>query len=199
MINCDRDCLNCPYPEMPEACENLPQTQWERSVITTVREDLKKDALAAQRAERRVDPYLRAQAQAHIARAREARGMSRSDLAAAIGCSYQTILAWENGRYNANWKKLLTVLPELEAVYEDVAKYERSFEDCAGAQAWIARVRKARGMKQAELAAAIGCSAASLCRWEKGVCRADWNRLCAVLPELEKYRPREETEQCGRY
>lgn len=197
MIECDRDCLNCPYPEMPEECENLPDTQWEQDVMTFVQEGLRKDIQAIRKAEKKEGHIVNAQGR--IAQAREARGMDRTALAAAIGCSTRTIWKWEKSICKANWKKLLAVLPELEAVYEDLAKHKLSPEERAKAQAWIALVRKSRGMKQRELAAVIGYTPSALCHWEKGRKPANWDRLCEVLPELEKYRPKEETGQCGRY
>ena len=197
MIDCTRDCLNCPYPEMPEECEELEPTPWELGVMSSVEKGLKK-ARKARRAKQIDDRH--AKAQAHIAQARKARCMSQTALAAAVGCNLWTIWSWENGRNKANWDKLLPTLPELKAVYEDVAKYEAQCEeDRAGEQAWIARVRKERGITQKDLAAAIGRAPGTVCSWEKGHRQADWDRLCKALPELGKYRPKEETEQCGRY
>lgn len=192
MIDCTRDCLNCPYPEMPEECEELEPTPWELGVMSSVEKGLK-EARKARRAKQIDDRH--AKAQAHIAQARKARGMSQTALAAAVGCNLWTIWRWENGRNKVNWDKLLPALPELKAVYADVAKYEAQCEeDQAGEQAWIARVRKARGITQKDLAAAIGCTPGAVCLWEKGHRQADWDRLCKALPELGKYRPKEATK-----
>lgn len=34
MIECDYNCLECPYPEMPKQCENMPATPRERREIS---------------------------------------------------------------------------------------------------------------------------------------------------------------------
>lgn len=197
MIECNCDCLNCPYPDIPEECEELEPTAWELGVMSFVQEDLIKDIQAIRKAEKK--ETLIVEAQSRIAQARKKRGMSQTALASAIGCCPATVCRWENGRSRANWDKLLPVLPELGAAYEDVAKHKLSPEERTRAQAWIARVRKSKGMKQRELAAVINYTPSAVCHWEKGRKPANWDQLCAVLPELEKYRPREETEQCGRY
>jgi ribosome-binding protein aMBF1 (putative translation factor) len=63
------------------------------------------------------------------------------------------------------------------------------FRKYAEEQACIAQARKSRGLSQKALSRAVGCAQSTLCAWELGRFVADWDKLCAVLPELEKYRP----------
>ena len=74
--------------------------------------------------------------------------------------------------------------------YRNYDKKRRAAKWHLEEQACISEVRKARGMKQKELAAAVGVKPNTLCCWEKGVTHANWDKLCAVLPELEEYRPK---------
>lgn len=57
-------------------------------------------------------------------------------------------------------------------------------------QACIGVVRKAHGMTQRRLAAALGISKSSISHWECGMDAANWDLLCTALPELEQYRPK---------
>ena len=50
-------------------------------------------------------------------------------------------------------------------------------------------VRIANGLTQQKLAARIGVTDATISAWEHGRSPANWDNLCAVLPELEEYRP----------
>lgn len=50
-------------------------------------------------------------------------------------------------------------------------------------------VRIANGLTQGKIAARIGVSRAVISEWERGRSVAKWDKLCAVLPELEEYRP----------
>lgn len=109
--NCDRDCLNCPYPEMPKRCESLPVTQWEWDVLRMVHRDPYHMS--------EVKPYgcntgIHIKKQAHIVEVRKAYGLSQKDLARAVGRSQTTICEWEKGRVKADWDRLCSVLPELE-------------------------------------------------------------------------------------
>lgn len=50
-------------------------------------------------------------------------------------------------------------------------------------------VRIANGLTQRKLAERIGVTDATISAWERGCSSAQWDALCAVLPELEQYRP----------
>lgn len=60
----------------------------------------------------------------------------------------------------------------------------------AAAQQCIREIRKARGLTLTEVAELTGCSKTTIHCWETGVYRANWDRLCSVLPELEQFRPK---------
>ena len=70
------------------------------------------------------------------------------------------------------------------------AQKRRAEKRYAADQACIAEARKKRGLLQNDLAERIGINKVTLCTWEKGVAHANWDKLCAVLPELEEYRPK---------
>lgn len=63
--------------------------------------------------------------------------------------------------------------------------------DLAESQSRIRDARQARFMPQWKLAALVGVSQPTICYWENGNYPADWDRLCAVLPELEEVRSRD--------
>lgn len=65
---------------------------------------------------------------------------------------------------------------------------EANKDKVAAQQKSIALVRKAQGMTQSGLAAIVGVTQATVSRWETGALKANWDKLCAVLPELEAYR-----------
>lgn len=50
-------------------------------------------------------------------------------------------------------------------------------------------VRIAAGLSQRQLARRLNMNKATISSWERGKVVAKWDALCAVLPELEKYRP----------
>lgn len=118
MMNCDRDCLNCPYPEFPRSCANLPLTQWERQVLKEVHHGTNNTNYVrkpeAQRMSKRGILGPHADKQACIRSTRKRCGLSLRELAALIGCTSSTLWGWERGHYRADWDRLCAVLPELE-------------------------------------------------------------------------------------
>ena len=81
-----------------------------------------------------------------------------------------------------------------EANREEIAAKRRAYreanrEEIAAKQKAIADVRRARRMTQRDLATLCGVTQPAISQWESGCLPAPWDKLCAVLPELEQYRP----------
>lgn len=134
MVVCNRDCLNCPYPDVPAECLDAPltaddyrqleeieeiinpKTAQQRKVAAQQRAwyEANKDKVAArQRARYEANKDKVAAQQSCIAQIRKARGMTQAQLAALIGVARSTISAFERGRLVADWDKLCDALPEL--------------------------------------------------------------------------------------
>lgn len=69
------------------------------------------------------------------------------------------------------------------------AYYEANRDKLADKQSCIRTVRKSHGMRQSDLAQLVGVSQSAISAWEHGTLLANWDKLCAVLPELKEYRP----------
>lgn len=67
------------------------------------------------------------------------------------------------------------------------AYYEANQKKLSDQQECISYVRKSYRMTQCQLAMMIGTSRKAVSNWETGVAPANWDKLCAVLPELEEY------------
>ena len=122
MIECDHNCLECPYPDVPEECLEAALTWDEYKELDVIDKDIinpktaKQKAIAArQKAYREANKDKIAAQQKSIALARKAQGMTQSGLAAIVGVTQATVSLWETGAVKANWDKLCAVLPELEA------------------------------------------------------------------------------------
>ena len=140
MVECNHDCLNCPYPDTPEECLEAPlslddyrELDWLDREIIRPKTERQKKASAKQKAYR-------------------------------------------------------------EANREEIAAKRRAYreanrEEIAAKQKAIADVRRARRMTQRDLATLCGVTQPAISQWESGCLPAPWDKLCAVLPELEQYRP----------
>ena len=140
MVECNRDCLNCPYPDVPEECLEAPlslddyrELDWLDREIIRPKTERQKKASAKKRA-----------------------------------------------YYEANREEIAA---------KQRAYYEANREEIAAKQRAIADVRRARRMTQRDLATRCGVTQPAISQWESGCLPAPWDKLCAVLPELEQYRP----------
>ena len=122
MIECNHNCLECPYPDVPEECLEAALTWDEYKELDVIDKDIinpktaKQKAVAArQKAWYEANKDKVAARQKSIALARKAQGMTQSGLAAIVGVTQSTVSLWETGALKANWDKLCAVLPELEA------------------------------------------------------------------------------------
>ena len=136
MIECNHNCLECPYPDVPEECLEAALTWDEYKGIDVIDKEFinpkttkqkaaaarqkawyeaNKDKIAAQRkAYREANKDKLAAQRKSIALARKAQGMTQSGLAAIVGVTQATVSLWETGAVKANWDKLCAALPELE-------------------------------------------------------------------------------------
>ena len=122
MIECNHNCLECPYPDVPDECLEAALTWDEYKELDVIDKDIinpktaKQKAVAArQKAYREANKDRVAAWQKSIALARKARGMTQIELAAIVGVTRVTVSLWETGAVKANWDKLCAALPELEA------------------------------------------------------------------------------------
>ena len=81
-----------------------------------------------------------------------------------------------------------------EANKEKIAAWQKAWHEAnrdklADKQSCIRTVRKSHGMRQSDLAQLVGVSQRAISAWELGTLPANWDKLCAVLPELKEYRP----------
>ena len=121
MVECNRDCLNCPYPDVPEEClegqlslDDYRELDWLDREIIRPKTERQKKASAKRRAYREANREEIAAKQRAIADVRRARRMKQRDLATLCGVTQPAISQWESGCLPAPWDKLCAVLPELE-------------------------------------------------------------------------------------
>ena len=140
MIECNHNCLECPYPDVPDECLEAALTWDEWQELDVIDKDIINPKTAKQKA---------------VAARQKAYRAANKD----------KVAAWQKAWYEANKDK--------------VAAWQKS----------IAMARKAQGMTQSGLAAIVGVTQATVSLWETGALKANWDKLCAVLPELEAHKP----------
>ena len=139
MVECNHDCLNCPYPDVPAECLDAPLTVDDYKWLAELDREIINPKTAQQR----------------------------------------KIAAQKKAYREANKDKVAA---------QKKAYYEANKDKVAAQQKSIALARKAQGMTQSGLAAIVGVTQATVSLWETGAVKANWNKLCAALPELEAYR-----------
>ena len=139
MIECNHNCLECPYPDVPEECLEAALTWDEYKELDVIDKDIINPKTAKQKA----------------------------------------VAARQKAYREANKDKVAA---------QKKAWYEANKDKVAAQQKCIALARKAQGMTQSGLAAIVGVTQATVSLWETGAVKANWDKLCAVLPELEAHR-----------
>ena len=139
MIECNHNCLECPYPDVPEECLEAALTWDEYKELDVIDKDIINPKTAKQKA----------------------------------------VAAQQKAWYEANKDKVAA---------QQKAYREANKDKVAAQQKSIALARKAHGMTQSGLAAIVGVTQATVSMWETGAVKANWDKLCAALPELEAYR-----------
>ena len=140
MIECNHNCLECPYPEGPDECLEAALTWAEWQELDVIDKDIINPKTARQKA----------------------------------------VAAQQKAWYEANKDKIAA---------QQKAYREANKDKIAAQQKSIALARKAQGMTQSGLAAIVGVTQATVSLWETGAVKANWDKLCAALPELETHRP----------
>ena len=154
MIECNHNCLECPYPDVPEECLEAALTWDEYKELDVIDKDIINPKTAKQKA----------------------------------------VAAQQKAWYEANKDKVAAQKKAWYEVNKDkVAAQQKAYREAnkdkvAAQQKSIALARKAQGMTQSGLAAIVGVTQATVSMWETGAVKANWDKLCAVLPELEAYR-----------
>ena len=106
----------------------------------------------------------------------------------------KAVAAQQKAWYEANKDKVAAQQKAYrEANKDKVAAQQKAYREAnkdkvAAQQKSIALARKAHGMTQSGLAAIVGVTQATVSMWETGAVKANWDKLCAALPELEAYR-----------
>ena len=139
MIECNHNCLECPYPDVPDECLEAALAWDEYKELDVIDKDIINPKTAKQKA----------------------------------------VAAQQKAYYEANKDRVAA---------RKKAWYEANKDKVAAQQKSIALARKAQGMTQSGLAAIVGVTQATVSMWETGALKANWDKLCAALPELEAYR-----------
>lgn len=187
-VNCNRDCFNCPYPDVPEECLDTPLTPKE---MQTSRE-IARRSTREQRAKRRAD-YVKNRKRI-LARARERR-MANPEKTKALrrarylsnqeyykACSRRYYREHKESRRQANLEYRRNNPDRIRAKQNkfetlNAAKYGEE-------QRIIGLVRGQNGLSQKELARLCGYSPSMVCYWENGKRKANWGALYKALPDL---------------
>ena len=169
MVECNHNCLECPYPDVPEACLEAALTWDEYKELDVIDKDIINPKTAKQKA---------------VAARQKAWYEANKDKVAAqqkawYEANKDRVAARKKAWYEANKDKIAA---------RKKAWYEANKDKVAARQKSIALARKAQGMTQSGLAAIVGVTQATVSLWETGALKANWDKLCAALPELEAYR-----------
>ena len=185
MIECNHNCLECPYPDVPEECLEAALTWDEYKELDVIDKDIinpkttKQKAVAAQQ-----KAYYEANKDKIAAQQKAWHEANKDRVAAQQKAWYEAnkdrVAAQQKAWYEANKDRVAA---------QQKAYREANKDKIAAQQKCIALARKARGMTRIELAAIVGAANSTIAKWETGAVKANWDKLCEALPELEDYRP----------
>ena len=186
MIECNHNCLECPYPDVPEECLEAALTWDEYKELDVIDKDIINPKTTKQKA---------------VAAQQKAWYEANKDKVAAQQKAYREankdkVAAQQKAYREANKDKVAARQKAYrEANKDKVAAQQKAYREAnkdkvAARQKSIALARKAQGMTQSGLAAIVGVTQATVSLWETGAVKANWDKLCAALPELETHRPK---------
>ena len=185
MIECNHNCLECPYPDVPEECLEAALTWDEYKELDVIDKDIinpkttKQKAVAAQQ-----KAWYEANKDKVAARQKAYREANKDKVAA-----QQKAYREANKDKVAARRKAYREANKDKVAARRKAYREANKDKVAARQKSIALARKAQGMTQSGLAAIVGVTQATVSLWETGAVKANWDKLCAALPELETHRP----------
>lgn len=205
-IDCDGICSRCPYPEIPEECENAPITHEEYLELREIDRTLLFPKTLKQR-QRAV--YARRYYETHkeqvLARCKKWRSENRDHVIARNRRYYQD----HRDEYDARWRKRYQLHREEilaqrkqwresnPTYFRDYyqrnkrrinSRYDQNRKKYGPKQVAIRKARQARGWTQKNLAERIGLSEKTIAYWEQGKNPANWEKLYQAMPELERMR-----------
>lgn len=201
-IICNHDCFNCPYPDVPSECLEMPLTLEEIRAAAEVamRSEAKRaqwrdhyarnreQILARQKAWRtnnleRVREYRRAYYRANPKPIQEANRRYRLRHREELNRKRvekrrqnpERYAQYARNHYHANRDRILT---------RNKRRCEANKQKYAGTQGVIRIARKQAGLTQKELGRLCGLSHSMICYWESGEQKANWGVLFRALPQL---------------
>lgn len=205
-IDCNRNCLNCPFPEMPEECKNATVTYEEFLELRAIDKEL---LFPKTRKQRQSAIYSRRYYESHkeqvLKKGREWRSKNREHVRARGRKYYHEHKAEYAARWEHRYKKHREeILAERKKWREQNPTYFHDYyqrnkrrinsrfdynrQKYGPIQASIKIARTARGWTQKGLADRLGLSYKTIACWEQGKNPANWEKLYQVMPELERMR-----------
>lgn len=182
MIECNHDCLHCPYPEMPEECEDAPltydeykQQSWvERHLFAEVERThrQKVNARAAEKYRNKHKEEIKERQKKWHEQHPERKKQYKQKR--------------DKERDRAYWHAVKHIRKQ---------KLAENQEKFGPIQKKIKIARKKMGIKQRELADMVGVNESTISAWERGVNPANWELLYKAIPNL-KDMMESETDSC---
>lgn len=102
------------------------------------------------------------------------------------GRNKEKVAAAKRKYYHRNKETIKAKHKAQKAIYNDNHKkwQEKNVEAYADRQKIITFARESRKWSKQELANRVGVSQRAVAKWESGKLKANWTKLCAVMPEL---------------